>query len=448
MSQADMHRNKINNKQFCKNVLLQTSEFVSAVQGRNPEAAANAAAEVMLSILAQHQTSHKNSGGSQRGLGNLWGMQEALFSKGDSVRLKHHLVPRNPDAGEGTVVEVHRVEDGPPTLVVRWSSGEVLEQAVSDLMKCNVAGGMTRDKMTSLDCMPLKSQKSANKHKQPVLKLAKDIMDLEENIPWRKVKESFRSRRTEWRNQCKIADSVPAIASLLTELLAVVTISDDMPNTPFKCTQDGFLQSLNTLAASPAPGTDVDAVNQVTDMWERVIKPEFNRWIEVHDMSHVGRQVHVASSMQALERCSGHGLHTYKQAPIAWMLANYQERDLLRKALKDELDFCRGKLAQIEHNPAQLLTDTLLRGVTYDQNGLGGSYGGAPRSKGDMLHGLMCYDSEDSELDNGSEATDLRDSCDLQGTLFAGDSQPVSSRQAGLTAAGHTRDSDAMLVDT
>jgi hypothetical protein len=76
----------------------------------------------------------------------------------------------------------------------------------------------------------------------------------------------------------------------------------------------------------------------------------------------------------------------------------------------NEYSFCEAKLAALESGS----TTTVMNGVTYEADGLGGSYGGLPQCGRSMLEGVLHFDSEvDTDDDVGSEATDLADSYTL-----------------------------------
>lgn len=99
------------------------------------------------------------------------------------------------------------------------------------------------------------------------------------------------------------------------------------------------------------------------------------------------------------------------QAPIAHILESPHERHLLRMAYERERRFCEDKIHRIEGNAGVDALDALLQGVTYDAQGMGGSYGGMPRMGRSLLDGIMDVDSDvDTDEDFGSEATDLADS--------------------------------------
>jgi adenosylmethionine-8-amino-7-oxononanoate aminotransferase len=83
---------------------------------------------------------------------------------------------------------------------------------------------------------------------------------------------------------------------------------------------------------------------------------------------------------------------------------------MLRMAYERERQFCEDKAQMIEALSGEPM-EQLLHGVTYDANGMGGSYGGMPRVGRSLLDGILDMHSDgDTDDDNGSEATDLADS--------------------------------------
>lgn len=110
----------------------------------------------------------------------------------------------------------------------------------------------------------------------------------------------------------------------------------------------------------------------------------------------------------------------------------------LRANLQRELDFCDRKSKDLRAlvKAESPLTDAAVLGVTYGSNGLGGCYGGAPRARCSMLDGVWdCRSDIATELDTGSEATDLADSWLLDGQSEPGHDAESPVRK--VASAGH-----------
>lgn len=110
----------------------------------------------------------------------------------------------------------------------------------------------------------------------------------------------------------------------------------------------------------------------------------------------------------------------------------------LKGNMQRELDFLDRKTRTLKSSAQRdaPLSDSMLAGVTYGRSGMGGSYGGMPRARQSMLDGVWDYRSDvETELDTGSEATDLLDSrlcvgvAPLDPPQFAADGD-ISSRGA------------------
>jgi hypothetical protein len=109
-----------------------------------------------------------------------------------------------------------------------------------------------------------------------------------------------------------------------------------------------------------------------------------------------------------------------------------EQLSALKSNLQRELELCdkRSKELQTLVKEGQPLTDSAMQGVTYGLNGLGGSYGGAPRARHSMLDGIWDHHSDvDTANDTGSEATDLADSW-LLGDEDAAEVQAMQPNEA------------------
>jgi hypothetical protein len=89
----------------------------------------------------------------------------------------------------------------------------------------------------------------------------------------------------------------------------------------------------------------------------------------------------------------------------------YSADDLasLRRAVQEESKFLENKIAGLNDMliAGQVsMSDEMMKGVTYETSGLGGSYGGHPRLTNSVLQCLLPGYNSDDDVDNCSEVTD------------------------------------------
>lgn len=81
----------------------------------------------------------------------------------------------------------------------------------------------------------------------------------------------------------------------------------------------------------------------------------------------------------------------------------------LRRAMQEENRFVDNKITGLNEMllAGQMsMSDEMMKGVTYETSGLGGSYGGHPRMRSSVLQCLLPGYHSDEGVDNCSEATD------------------------------------------
>lgn len=81
----------------------------------------------------------------------------------------------------------------------------------------------------------------------------------------------------------------------------------------------------------------------------------------------------------------------------------------LRRVVQEEGKFIENKITGLNEMllAGQMsISDEIMKGVTYETSGLGGSYGGHPRLRSSVLQCLLPGYHSDDDADNCSEATD------------------------------------------
>ena len=198
-----------------------------------------------------------------------------------------------------------------------------------------------------------------------------------------------------------------------------------MPSAVVQMTHDDFLSSLDGAASVK----NAQAPMELVRLWDHM-HSELSTWIRVKDERHDKRahQVHLSHAFQAYEACHTRGLSAYDAVPVHRMMSQ-TEHEMMSIALEDEHNRCEKNLALMKAGSLPVMN-----AITYDTNGLGGSYGGMPRFGRSMLEGLLDFDSDvDTDLDVGSEATDLADS-EPTATAFAGADMDVDDHHHATSA--------------
>lgn len=118
----------------------------------------------------------------------------------------------------------------------------------------------------------------------------------------------------------------------------------------------------------------------------------------------------------------------------------YSAEDLtnLRRAVQEESRLIEHKITGLNEMllAGQMsMSDEIMKGVTYETSGLGGSYGGHPRLRSSVLQCLLPGYNSDEDVDNCSEVTDWSQQWNGQQALPGDD---AISRQ-GMSASHDDR---------
>lgn len=119
----------------------------------------------------------------------------------------------------------------------------------------------------------------------------------------------------------------------------------------------------------------------------------------------------------------------------------YSADDLanLRRAVQEESKFIENKITGLNEMllAGQMsMSDEIMKGVTYETSGLGGSYGGHPRLRSSVLQCLLPGYNSDEDVDNCSEVTDW--SQQWGQAALPGDND-ATSRQGAMSASHDDR---------
>lgn len=108
---------------------------------------------------------------------------------------------------------------------------------------------------------------------------------------------------------------------------------------------------------------------------------------------------------------SGQRSHEFALAVPFQVDFGYSADDVahLRRVVQEEGKFIEHKITGLNEMllAGQMsMSDEIMKGVTYETSGLGGSYGGHPRLRNSVLQCLLPGYNSDEDVDNCSEATD------------------------------------------
>eukprot|EP00892_Ulva_mutabilis_P009883 jgi/Ulvmu1/7267/UM035_0055.1 len=385
----------------CVDSLLKHPGFLKAVRGAQAEDAAIIAVNMAMEAMTQHVRRSPSVGGA-----NACSMLSALIAVGDEVVLKPQTSGRGSPQNSAIVgIVIDNIGKGAPkpTYRVKWSTGEETTEAFDNLRMTKKAPPILDPVLRKCKLTPVVTTCSSNT-RECVSDLARQLLSFEESLDWEYVNaERFRRMRSAWRTQLDKATSLKHLDACFRDFVKILHVEPEMSKLLTRVLDATTADEMRSLAE----GQDYNAF---LHLWAGLLN-DLQAWLAAYKTKgSQGKQSYIFQTFESVY--DRHGSPGFSKADMA---ISADDQAAIRKVLQDEEEFLAAKgmeLRTVLLEGNDELAEDHMHGVTYGMHGLGGSYGGMPRTRSGVLQALLPgYVGEDDAQGDCSEATDFSDPC-------------------------------------